>query len=97
MEKLECIIVHETMPSVPNSASLSHSTQTICAISLGLVTANFLTTEMDYLQTLIVYNSRTMIGSCVHVRFTFFGPSLEEKRRLKGGMSSAALEAILFI
>ena len=54
MEKLECIIVHGTMPSVPNLASPSLSTQTICAILLGLMTARFLATEMDYLQTLNV-------------------------------------------
>ena len=52
MEELECIIVHGAMPSAPNSSSPSLSTPTICAILLGLVTARFLTTEMDYLQTL---------------------------------------------
>ena len=54
MEKLECIFVHGTMPSVPNSASPSLSTPKICAILLGLAMARFLATEMDYLQTLNV-------------------------------------------
>ena len=52
MEKLECIIVHGAMPSVPDSASPSLATPTICAILPRLVTARFLATEMDYLQTL---------------------------------------------
>ena len=55
VDKLECIIVHGTTPSVPNSASPSLSTSTICAILLGLVTARFLATEMNYLQTLNVH------------------------------------------
>ena len=54
MEKLECIIVHGTMPSVPISASPSLFTPTICAILLGLVMARFIATEMDHLQTLNV-------------------------------------------
>ena len=41
IDKLECIVVHGTMPSFPNSAYLSLATPTICAILLMLVTARF--------------------------------------------------------
>ena len=49
MEKLECIIVHGIMHSVPNSASPLLATPTICAILLMLVTTRFLVTEIVYL------------------------------------------------
>ena len=52
METLEIIIVHGLMFSVPNSATSSLATRTICAILLGLVSAVFLATRKYYVQTL---------------------------------------------
>ena len=66
MERLECIIVHGIMPSVPNSATPSLATPTICAILLMVVTARFLVMEMDYLQTFnmqLQYNERICMNS----------------------------------
>ena len=40
MEKLECVIVHRSMPSVSSSASLSLATPTICTILVKFVMAN---------------------------------------------------------
>ena len=51
MEKLDCMIVHGSMLSDPNSASPSLATLTVCVILLRSVTSRFLKTEMHYLQT----------------------------------------------
>ena len=96
IEKLECIIVHGIMHSVPNSASLSLATPRICAILLMLVMARFLVTEMDYLQT-FKCNCSTMIGADVHVNLHPIRTNLEEKTRINGGQFSLVLEAILSI
>ena len=80
MEMLQCIIVHGTMPSVPNSASPSLATPMICAILLMLVTARFLLTEMDYLQTFNIkceYNDR-LISICTQSE-----PTWRRKRRIE--------------
>ena len=41
MEKLECVIVHRSMPLVSSLASLSLATPTICAILVMFVTAKW--------------------------------------------------------
>ena len=54
-EKLEIIIVHGVMLSIPHLATSSLASLMICAILLGLVLMVFLTTKMHtYMQTFIM-------------------------------------------
>ena len=71
MKKLECIIVHGSMPSVSSSASLSLATWTICTILLMFVTARLFANEVDYYKLLNI------------VFFTFFDPDLEKEEDYK--------------
>ena len=48
MEKLECVIVHQSMPLVSSSAALSLATLTICTILVMFVMMKLFANEVDY-------------------------------------------------
>ena len=48
MEKLECIIVHQSMSLVSSLASLLLATPTISTILVMFATANLFAKEVDY-------------------------------------------------
>ena len=48
MEKLECIIVHRSMPLVSSLASFSLATPTICTSLVMVATAKLFANEVDY-------------------------------------------------
>ena len=48
MEKIECVIVHQSILLVSSLASLSLATPTICTVLMMFMTAKLFANEVDY-------------------------------------------------